>query len=33
MPDPDEGDDGYQLETGINIREYDMCDEKFKTKL
>ena len=30
MPD---GDDGYRLETGINLREYDMCDEKFKTKL
>ena len=29
---PDEGD-GYRLETGISLREYDMCDEKFKTKL
>ncbi len=26
-------DDGYQLETGISLREYDMCDEKFKTNL
>lgn len=28
-----EGDDGYRLETGISVREYDMCDDKFKTKL
>ena len=26
-------EDGFKLETGISLREYDMCDEKFKTKL
>ena len=28
-----EGNDGFRLETGISVREYDMCDDKFKTKL
>ena len=28
-----EGDDGFRLETGISVREYEMCDDKFKTKL
>lgn len=28
-----EDDHGYRLETGISIREYDMCDTQFKTKL